>query len=86
MGSADASERAQPPSYIATRPRRVALFHEPGPGTPVIYVHGATFPTALSAGWRFDDRTGNGVGSRMEKWMEKMDGGPGGLGVGRVRI
>ena len=25
-----------------------------GPGAPVLYVHGATFPSALSVGWRID--------------------------------
>ncbi|MBN8812849.1 MULTISPECIES: alpha/beta hydrolase [unclassified Sphingomonas] len=33
----------------ALRMRRLA-----GPGAPVLYVHGATFPSALSVGWRID--------------------------------
>ncbi|MDF2386024.1 alpha/beta fold hydrolase [Nostoc ellipsosporum NOK] len=28
-----------------------------GPGMPVLYVHGATFPSALSVGWRIDGRS-----------------------------
>ncbi|MBO9624474.1 MAG: alpha/beta hydrolase [Sphingomonas sp.] len=28
-----------------------------GPGAPVLYVHGATFPSALSVGWRIDGRS-----------------------------
>lgn len=33
---------------------RLALTRQPAPGDAVLYVHGATFPVALSAGWRMD--------------------------------
>lgn len=33
---------------------RLAVTHQPAPGPAVLYVHGATFPAALSAGWRMD--------------------------------
>ena len=69
-----------------------------GPGAPVLFVHGATFPSALAAGYRFLDRS----------WMEDvqaeghdawafdflgyggsqrypgMDGPPGGTPLGRA--
>ncbi|HVJ03253.1 MAG TPA: alpha/beta fold hydrolase, partial [Sphingomonas sp.] len=31
--------------------------HLPGSGAPVLYVHGATFPSALSIGWKIDGRS-----------------------------
>lgn len=31
--------------------------HWPGGGDPVLYVHGATFPSAMSVGYRFDGRS-----------------------------
>ena len=33
------------------------LRHWPGAGAPVLYVHGATFPSALSVGYRFGGRS-----------------------------
>ncbi len=35
----------------------VLVRHEPGPGPSVIYVHGATFPSALSVSYRIDGRS-----------------------------
>lgn len=34
-----------------------AIHHWPGSGRPVLYVHGATFPAALSVGYRFAGRS-----------------------------
>jgi hypothetical protein len=34
----------------------------PGRGRPVLYVHGATFPSALAVGYRFDGRS----------WMDEL--------------
>jgi pimeloyl-ACP methyl ester carboxylesterase len=35
----------------------IALRHEPGPGPTVLYVHGSTFPSALSIAYRIDGRS-----------------------------
>lgn len=40
-----------PERWVAVPEGRVALFHRAGRGRAVVYVHGATFPTALSVGW-----------------------------------
>lgn len=32
----------------------LAVFHEPGNGSSVLYIHGSTFPTALSIAYRLD--------------------------------
>lgn len=42
---------------------QLALTRQPAPGAAVLYVHGATFPAALSAGWRMD-----GV-SWLDQWQ-----------------
>lgn len=42
---------------------RLALTRQPASGDAVLYVHGATFPAALSAGWRM-----NGV-SWLDHWQ-----------------
>lgn len=78
-GRADGSDRGQAPSYVATPAGRVALFHQKGPGAPVIYVHGATFPTALSIRWGFGrDGTGAPGSPRSAgsagSWMENLVG------------
>ncbi len=35
-------------------PPDLALWRQPSAGWPVLYIHGATFPAALSVGYRFD--------------------------------
>lgn len=37
-----------------TDPCPLALWRQVGPGQPILYIHGATFPAALSIGHRFD--------------------------------
>lgn len=34
---------------------RLALAHQHGEGVPVLYIHGSSFPSALSIGWKFSD-------------------------------
>ncbi|UTP38927.1 alpha/beta hydrolase [Phenylobacterium sp. LH3H17] len=41
----------------ADREPTLAISHEPGPGPSVLYVHGATFPQALSIGYRLAGRS-----------------------------
>ena len=43
---------------------RLALTHHSGRGDVVLYVHGATFPVALSAGWRME-----GI-SWLDEWQQ----------------
>lgn len=69
-GPAGGGEAGQAPCYVETPAGQVALFHQPGPGAPAVYVHGATFPTSLSVGWRFGDGGGHGT----ESWMDNLVG------------
>ena len=53
------SARAEEVTRLAGRPGEATLLvrHEPGPGPSVLYVHGATFPSASSIAYRIDGRS-----------------------------
>lgn len=51
-GDAQAGETTH---RIPFEARRIQLVRRAGNGPPVLYVHGATFPCALSIGYRFND-------------------------------
>jgi len=59
---------AAPPAGVVTYLKggpgepQLALRHVPGRGRPVLYVHGATFPSALSVAYRF----------KGESWMDDL--------------
>lgn len=57
--AAPAAENPAPQRRNATWRRegetlQLALTRQPAPGDAVLYVHGATFPSALSVGWKMD--------------------------------
>lgn len=56
-----AAAAAPPPEqvFLLRDPGEPALsvHHEPGPGATVLYVHGATFPAALSVSYRIDGKS-----------------------------
>ncbi len=49
-----AAERQRVPWTRDGETLRLGLVRQPAPGPAVLYVHGATFPAALSVGWRMD--------------------------------
>jgi pimeloyl-ACP methyl ester carboxylesterase len=53
--------------HLPATDQRPSLFvrRQPRPGTPVLYVHGATFPSALSVGFDFGD------GSWLDDWTAR---------------
>lgn len=66
----------EPERWVEMPQGRVALFHRAGRGLPVVYVHGATFPTALSVGWDFgravDPVPSSERGKEAGSWMQDL--------------
>jgi len=61
LAMAPAAAAAPPPERVfllrdAGKPA-LSVHHEPGPGPSVLYVHGSTFPAALSMNYRIDGKS-----------------------------
>ncbi len=46
-----------PSDLVSAGEPALRLWHEPGPGRSVLFVHGATFPSTLSVAYRLDGRS-----------------------------